>query len=97
MGVVGDFCVARRQRCHRIASSSRLDLASQSPCARPIVLSPRAAKEYIDLLGTHSDHISLPMSERRNLFSGIADLIDREYGGRVLKHYETVLKLQRKR
>jgi SAM-dependent methyltransferase len=56
-----------------------------------------SAKEYIDLLGTYSDHISLPELERRSLFSGIADLIDREYGGKVLKHYETVLKLQRKR
>ena len=45
MGVAGDLCVARRQRCPRIASSSRLDLASQAPCARPIVLSPRAARQ----------------------------------------------------
>jgi ubiquinone/menaquinone biosynthesis C-methylase UbiE len=56
-----------------------------------------SAKEYIDLLGTYSDHISLPPMERRDLFSGITDLIDREYGGRVLKHYETILRLQRKR
>jgi hypothetical protein len=55
-----------------------------------------SAKEYIDLLGTYSDHINLPASERRDLFSSIADLIDREYGGRVVKHYETVLKLQKK-
>lgn len=54
-------------------------------------------KEYIDLLGTYSDHISLPPAERRELFSGIKDLIDREYGGRILKHYETVLRLQKKR
>ena len=47
MGVAGDLCVARRQRCPRIASSSRLDLASQAPCARPIVLSPRAARSLI--------------------------------------------------
>ena len=56
-----------------------------------------SSKEYIDLLGTYSDHISLPELERRSLFSGIADLIDREYGGRVLKHYETVLCIQKKR
>jgi ubiquinone/menaquinone biosynthesis C-methylase UbiE len=56
-----------------------------------------SAKEYIDLLGTYSDHIYLPESERRDLFSGIANLIDREYGGRVVKHYETILKLQKKR
>lgn len=56
-----------------------------------------STNEYLDLLGTYSDHISLPLAERRDLFSGIADLIDHEYGGRVLKHYETVLRLQKKR
>jgi len=55
-----------------------------------------SANEYIDLLGTYSEHISLPERERSNLFSGIAELINREYGGRVLKHYETVLRLQRR-
>ncbi len=54
-------------------------------------------REYLDLLGTYSDHISLPLAERRDLFSGIADLIDQEYGGRVLKHYETGLRLQKKK
>jgi len=56
-----------------------------------------STKEYIDLLSTYSDHISLPEVERSNLFSGIADLIDREYGGRVVRHYETVLRLQQKK
>jgi SAM-dependent methyltransferase len=55
------------------------------------------AKEYISLLGTYSDHISLPEDERSNLFSTIEGLIDGEYGGRVLKHYETTLRLQSKR
>jgi ubiquinone/menaquinone biosynthesis C-methylase UbiE len=55
------------------------------------------SQEYIDLLGTYSDHISLPELERGNLFKGIADLIDREYGGRVLKNYETFLWLYRKK
>jgi hypothetical protein len=56
-----------------------------------------STKGYIDLLGTYSDHISLAAAERKDLFSGIADLIDREYGGRVLKHHETVLRLQKKK
>jgi len=67
----------------------------------PIVCGYRWAKEYsaseyIALLGTYSDHITLPEVERRSLFSAIKDLIDREYDGRVLKHYETVLRLYRK-
>ena len=51
------------------------------------------AMEYVDLLGTYSDHISLPDGERRELFESIADMIEREYDGQVLKHYETVLRL----
>ncbi len=53
------------------------------------------AGEYIDLLSTYSDHISLPDTERRALFDGIADLINREYGGRVLKHDESFLTVRR--
>jgi len=56
-----------------------------------------SATEYIELLGTYSDHISLPEARRHALFRGIADLIDREYAGKVLKHYETVLRLLKKR
>jgi ubiquinone/menaquinone biosynthesis C-methylase UbiE len=68
----------------------------------PVVRSYRwaaeySAKEYISLLGTYSDHINLSEGERSNLFSAIEDLINREYGGKVLKHYETVLQLQSKR
>ncbi len=75
--------------------------ASAALFENPIVRSYRwkveyTAREYIDLLGTYSDHISLPAVERGHLFTGIADLIDREYAGRVLKHYETVLQLQKK-
>ena len=56
-----------------------------------------SAKEYISLLGTYSDHISLPAAERGNLFSAVAELINREYGGRVMRRYETILRLQKKR
>jgi SAM-dependent methyltransferase len=68
----------------------------------PIVRSYRwaaeySAKEYIDLLGTYSDHISLREVERDNLFAAIEDLIHREYGGSVRKHYETVLRIRGKR
>lgn len=51
--------------------------------------------QYIELLGTYSDHISLPDAEKTALLRGIADLIDKEFGGRVLKHYEAVLTLRK--
>jgi len=51
--------------------------------------------QYIELLGTYSDHISLPDAERTALLRGIADLIDEEFGGSVLKQYEAVLTLRK--
>jgi hypothetical protein len=46
-GLQADLCIARRQRCPRIASSSRLELGLQAPCARRILLlgqAPSAAR-----------------------------------------------------
>jgi len=53
------------------------------------------AEEYIALLGTYSDHISLPKPEREELFRAITDLIDTNYQGVVLKHYESLLEIRR--
>src|SRR5512136_1693817 len=44
-GLHGDRRVARRQRCPRIASSSRLALAAQAPCARPLLLLGQAPRQ----------------------------------------------------
>ena len=56
-----------------------------------------SAREYIRLLGTYSDHINLPDKERHNLFSAIEAMIEGEFGGKVLKHYEMTLRIQSKR
>ena len=45
MGVVGDFCVARRQRCPNIASSSLLDLTSKDPSVNIVVLMKRGTEQ----------------------------------------------------
>ena len=47
-GLLGDRCVARRQRCHHIASSLRLALAQQAPYARPLLILGRAPVEGAD-------------------------------------------------
>lgn len=52
------------------------------------------AEEYVELLGTYSDHINLPYPERKALFTGIAHLINGEFGGMVQKYYESVLTLR---
>jgi len=54
-----------------------------------------SADQYIEMLSTYSDHISLPVAERKALLRGIADSINREYSGTVLKHYEAVLTLRK--
>jgi hypothetical protein len=48
-GLPGDLFVVRRRRCHRIASSSLLDLAWQAPCANVTVFMDWCTKlgEYI--------------------------------------------------
>lgn len=52
------------------------------------------AEDYVALLGTYSDHLSLPEDERASLFARIKELIHDEYGGTVRKHYDAVLTLR---
>lgn len=54
------------------------------------------AEEYVALLGTYSDHISLPKPEREDLFRAIAELINANYKGVVIKHYESLLEIRKK-
>ncbi len=53
-----------------------------------------SSEEYIQLLRTYSDHIALPDENRHLLFEGITNLIEKNYNGRVTKHYEAVLDLR---
>lgn len=53
-----------------------------------------SAEDYVALLGTYSDHLSLPEDERSSLFGRIAELIHDEYAGIVRRHYEAVLTLR---
>ena len=56
-----------------------------------------SAEQYIKLIGTYSDHIALPEFNRMYLFGGIAELINKNYGGSITKHYETALAFRRKK
>ena len=53
------------------------------------------ADEYIEYLGTHSDHIVLKDEYREPFFGGIHDAITR-FGGSITMNYEVVLFLTRK-
>lgn len=52
---------------------------------------PYDAEGYLRVLNTYSGHRSLRDDSRERLFRGIADLIDSEYGGRIVKGYLTTL------
>ena len=53
-----------------------------------------SSEQYVKLLGTYSGHIALPDKNKRLLFEGIANLIEKKYDGRITKHYEAVLDLR---
>jgi len=52
------------------------------------------AQEYVDLLGTHSDHILLPDEQRQRLLAEVQETIERR-GGRLTLPYSTLLCLAR--
>ena len=52
---------------------------------------PYDAESYLRVLNTYSGHRSLRDDRRERLFRGIVDLIDSEYGGRIVKGYLTTL------
>ena len=51
--------------------------------------------EYLRLLNTYSDNLIMEEGARRSMFQGIAELIERRYGGQVEKEYLAVLYLAR--
>ena len=55
------------------------------------------AEGYIRVLSTYSGHMGLDPPSRDRLFRGISDLIEGDYGGRIVKGYATTLYVARKR
>lgn len=52
-------------------------------------------EEYLRLINTYSNHLALPEENRKALYTGLAGLIERRYGGRVEKEYLAVLYVAR--
>lgn len=53
--------------------------------------------QYRELLLTYSGHLALPTGRRDGLLACIAELADRQFGGRVTKGYLTELRMARRR
>ena len=54
------------------------------------------AEGYIRVLSTYSSHRSLDDTSRKHLFRGISELIERGYGGRIVKGYLCTLYVARR-
>jgi SAM-dependent methyltransferase len=57
---------------------------------------PYTTESYIDVLLTYSGHRALPPDDQRGLLDCIAGLIDRRYGGTIVKRYLSELRLARR-
>ena len=57
---------------------------------------PYSTADYLDLLLTYSGHRALPNAQQSALLNSIAQLIDANYGGRVVKRYLTELRFARR-
>ncbi len=53
--------------------------------------------EYLDVIGTYSNHIALEASARASLYSCIADLIDTDFSGHIRKAYQRRMMITRRR
>ena len=51
--------------------------------------------QYLDVLLTYSGHRALPDPQRHGLLACIAELIDSNHGGRIVKRYLTELRVAR--
>jgi len=53
--------------------------------------------QYLKLLNTYSDHRNLDEERRSKLFTGVATLIEEEFGGTIVRPYLSVLYLAKKK
>lgn len=56
-----------------------------------------SAEDFVHLIGTYSPHLALKPDRRAQFLAEIKDLINRNFGGRLTKHYAMSLLLARKR
>lgn len=58
---------------------------------------PSDREHYLSLISTYSTMLRLPDDNRQGLFACIGDLMDREFGGRVIKRYRYDLVMRARR
>jgi SAM-dependent methyltransferase len=55
-----------------------------------------STEQYLDVLGTYSGHLALDPGRRASLLTCIAEIADREFGGRITKTYGWQLRTARR-
>lgn len=91
----GDFTLPRLKD---LQPPERIDAALFSPesfTVFPMTLS-YTSQEYVDLLATYSPHLALPEDKRTGFLREIKELIDKDFGGRITKHYGMTLTVAKK-
>lgn len=56
-----------------------------------------ATQDYLGLLGTYSNYLTLPQPTRAALFSELRELLDTGFGGRLEREFRSALQLARRR
>jgi trans-aconitate methyltransferase len=54
-------------------------------------------EKYFDLLSTYSEHIALEEGKRQQLFNELKELVNKKYGGKIIKKYKTITEIGRLR
>lgn len=92
----GDFTLPRLKDLQPPEKIDAALFSLESFTVFPMTLS-YSSQEYVDLLATYSPHLALPKDKRADFLQEIKELIDKDFGGRMSKHYGMTLTLARKR
>jgi len=92
----GDFTLPRLKGLQPPEKIDEALFTPESFTVFPMTLS-YSSQEYVDLLATYSPHLALPESERAAFLQEMKDLIDKDFGGRMTKHYGMTLTIAQKK
>jgi len=92
----GDFTLPRLKDLQPPEKIDEELFTPESFTVFPMTLS-YSSQEYVDLLATYSPHLALPESERAAFLQEMKDLIDKDFGGYMTKHYGMTLTIAQKK
>lgn len=91
-----DFTPPKLQDLHPPEKIDETQFSLESFAVFPMELS-YTSQEYIDLLATYSPQLAMPEEKRTAFLAGLKELIDKDFGGHMTKHYGMTLTIARRR